>query len=401
MNLYLIDGNSYVYRAFYAIKGLTNSKGAPTNAIYGFTSMLLKIIKEKQPDALAICFDSPGMTERHRIFEDYKAHRPEIPPELLQQLPDIRKMISAFNIRMLEMSGYEADDIIGTIAKNAAVQGTDVFIVTADKDMLQLVDERIRIYDPMKERILDAAYVREKFGVGPGRVTEFMALTGDASDNIPGIRGIGEKTARELLSLCDSLEDLLEHPVKINKERIRKMVSDNKDIARLSQKLATIDLSVPVEIELEELVLQPPDWLAVLPLFKEFEFTTLMKLIPSEEGGAIEYEAITSLEKLRDVLSGIKNEVAVVTEATGRNPLTDSLVGISLCNEKERAFYIPVGHSSSLVDPVDQINMSDTLEALSPVLGMQESTRSATTSNMTSCFLASMELRQQGASSIP
>ncbi len=368
MNLYLIDGNSYVYRAFYAIKGLTNSKGFPTNAIYGFTTMLLKIIREKKPEAIAVCFDSPGLTERHRIFQDYKAHRPEMPSDLVQQLPDIRKVISAFNIKIFELAGYEADDIIGTIARDAAAKGAEVFIVTADKDMLQLVDEQIKIYDPMKDRVLDAAYVREKFGVGPERVTEFMALTGDASDNIPGIKGVGEKTAKELLSSFESIGDLLEHPEKIKREKLRKMVSDNKDIVLLSQKLATIDISVPVEIDTKEFVLKTPDWLALLPLFREYEFTTLMKLLPSIESTEKKYEAITSLGRLEEVLSGIKNEIAIDTEATGRNPLTDSLVGISICNEKERAFYIPVAHSSSLVGTDEQIGIRDAVRALSPVL---------------------------------
>jgi len=368
MNLYLIDGNSYVYRAFYAIKGLTNSKGFPTNAIYGFTTMLLKIIREKSPDALVVSFDSPVPTERHRIFQDYKAHRPETPSELVLQLPHIRKVVSAFRIKIFELGGYEADDIIGTLAKDAAAQGTEVFIVTADKDMLQLVDERIKIYDPMKDRVLDEAYVREKFGVGPERVTEFMALTGDASDNIPGIKGVGEKTAKELLSSFDSIEDLLEHPEKIKREKLRKMVSDNKEFVRLSQKLATIDLSVPIEIDREEFALQSPDWLALLPLFREFEFTTLIKLLPAVESTERKHAAITSLGKLTEVLSAIRNEIAIDTEATGRNPFTDSLVGISICNEKESAFYIPVAHSSSLVSPGVQIDIKDTVRALSPIL---------------------------------
>ncbi len=368
MNLYLIDGNSYVYRAFYAIKGLTNSKGFPTNAIYGFTTMLLKIIREKKPEAIAVCFDSPGLTERHRIFQDYKAHRPEMPSDLVQQLPDIRKVVSAFNIKIFELAGYEADDIIGTIASDAAAKGSEVFIVTADKDMLQLLNERIKIYDPMKDRVLDAAYVREKFGVGPERVTEFMALTGDASDNIPGIKGVGEKTAKELLASFKSIGDLLEHPEKIKRERLRKMVSDNKEIALLSQKLATIDISVPVEIDAKEFVLKTPDWLALLPLFREYEFTTLMKLLPSIESTEKKYEAITSLSRLDEVLSGIKNEIAIDTEATGRNPFTDSLVGVSICNEKERAFYIPVAHSSSLVSTGKQIDIRDAVSALSHIL---------------------------------
>ena len=368
MNLYLIDGNSYVYRAFYAIKALTNSRGLPTNAIYGFTTMLLKIIREKKPDALVVCFDSPVPTERHRIFLDYKAHRPETPPELVQQLPHIRKVISAFRIKIFELAGYEADDIIGTLAKDSAAQGTEVFIVTADKDMLQLVDEHIKIYDPMKDRILDESYVREKFGAGPERVTEFMALTGDASDNIPGIKGVGEKTAKELLSSFESLDDLLEHPEKIKKERLRKMVSESKDIVRLSKKLATIDLAVPVEIDREEFNLQAPDWLALLPLFKEFEFTTLMKLLPSIESPERKHEAITSPDRLEKVLSELKSEIAFDTEATGRNPFTDRLVGISVCDGIERAFYIPVAHSSYLVNAVEQIDIRDTVRAISPIM---------------------------------
>src|SRR5512146_2352206 len=218
MDLYLIDGNSYVYRAFYAIKGLTNSKGFPTNAAFGFTNMLLKIIREKKPGGLAVCFDSPARTERHELFEDYKAQRPETPSDLVAQLPYIRNIISAFRINAFEVPGYEADDVIGTIARKAALEGHKVFIVTADKDMLQLVDDNIKIYDPMKERVLDAEYVRERFGVGPGRVTEFMALTGDAVDNIPGIKGVGEKTAKELLSHFESIEDLLDHPERIKKD---------------------------------------------------------------------------------------------------------------------------------------------------------------------------------------
>jgi DNA polymerase I len=365
MDLYLIDGNSYVYRAFYAIKGLTNSSGFPTNAIYGFTNMLLKIIREKKPDAVVVSFDSPVLTERHRLFQDYKAHRPETPPELVQQLPFIRKVISAFRIKIFEMAGYEADDIIGTVAKDAAAQGWTVFIVTADKDMLQLVDERIKIYDPMKDRVLGEDYVKEKFGVGPERVTEFMALTGDVSDNIPGLRGVGEKTAKELLSGFESIEDLLGHPERIKKERIRKIVSENKEVVRLSQKLATIDLSVPIQIDRKEFALQTPDWLALLPLFKEFEFTTLMKLLPSAESAAVIYKAITSPEELKDFLAGIRDEIAIDLEAAGKSPLTDEFFGISVCCDKHRAFYVPLGHSAG---SGGQMELKEMARELSPVL---------------------------------
>ncbi|MGE5300814.1 MAG: DNA polymerase I [Acidobacteriota bacterium] len=369
MDLYLIDGNSYVYRAFYAIKSLTNSKGFPTNAIYGFTNMLLKIIREKKPDGLAVSFDSPALTERHRLYGEYKAQRPETPSDLVAQLPYIREIISGFHITIFEVPGYEADDLIGTIARRAAEEGHEVFIVTADKDMLQLVDDHIRIYDPMKERVLGPDYVMERFGVGPGRVTEFMALMGDSVDNIPGIKGVGEKTAKELLSLFGSLDELLDHPERIKREKLRKMVSESREVVQLSRKLATIDTSVPIDVAPQEFRLREPDWLALLPLFREFEFTSLMKLIPSVET-AREYETIESIEGLRHFLSSAKGEIAFNLEATGRNPLTDSLVGIAVCTEKGKASYIPVAHAYEGTGR--QADKAEVLRYISGVLGDKE-----------------------------
>ncbi|MBI4684289.1 MAG: DNA polymerase I [Nitrospirae bacterium] len=366
MNLYLIDGNSYVYRAFYAIKGLTNSKGFPTNAIYGFTNTLLKIIREKKPDAVVVSFDTPAPTERHRIFEDYKAHRPETPNDLLKQLPHVREVIKAFNIKIFEVPGYEADDLIGTIAKRAAKEGVDVFIVTADKDMLQLVDENIKIYDPVKDRILDEKYVEEKFGVGPERVTEVMALTGDAVDNIPGIKGIGEKTARELLTTFKSLDEVLSHPEKIGKEKLRTLITENADIARLSQKLAEIDISVPIDVDIKEFGLREPDWLQLLGLFKEFEFSRLMKMIPSGIPTERKYEAIFSIEQLKKIVSSIKNEFAFDIEATGKEPLIDSIVGLSISPETGTGYYVPLCHLYLGVPK--QIDKEEALKLLTPVL---------------------------------
>lgn len=369
MDLYLIDGNSYVYRAFYAIKSLTNSKGFPTNAIYGFTNMLLKIIRERKPDGLAVSFDSPALTERHRLFEDYKAQRPETPRDLVAQMPYIREIVSSFHISIFELPGYEADDLIGTIAKKAAEEGHQVFIVTADKDMLQLVDDRIRIYDPMKERVLGTDHVRERFGVGPERVTEFIALTGDSADNIPGIKGVGEKTAKELLSVFGSLDELLDHPERIKRERLREMVASSREIVQLSRKLATIDTAVPIDVATQEFRLREPDWLALLPLFRKFEFTSLMKLIPSVETQE-EYETIDSIERLQEVLSSAQNEIAFDLEATGGNPLTGGLVGIALCTEKGRASYIPVAHADKWIEK--QADKTEVLRHIGGVLGNRE-----------------------------
>lgn len=369
MTVYLIDGNSYVYRAYYAIKELSTSGGFPTNAIYGFINMLLKIIREKKPDGIIVSFDSPVPTKRHLIFEEYKAHRPETPRGLVEQMPHIRKLISAFNIKIFEMPGYEADDLIGTIAKSLASKGVDVFIVTADKDMLQLVDRDIKIYDPMKNRILDEEYIEERFGVGPERITEYMALTGDTVDNIPGIKGIGEKTAKELLSGVKSLEELLSNTDLIKKEKLRRLISGHADMVRLSQRLATIDTSVPLDIQLEETRLREPDWPLLLSLFREFEFGSLMKLIPSEVSRGREYEIVFSLDRLKEIVASIKDEFSFSTEASASggnsNPMTDSLVGLALSLEEEHSFYIPVSHTYPEVPP--QIKKEDLVKVLSPI----------------------------------
>jgi len=370
MTIYLIDGNSYAYRAYYAIKSLSTSKGLPTNAVYGFTNTLLKIIREKKPDGIVVSFDSPVPTKRHIIFEEYKAHRPETPQGLVEQMPLIRKIISAFNITIFEMPGYEADDIIGTVAKAAVSEGKDVFIVTSDKDMLQLVGKGVKIYDPMKDRTLDEEYVIERFGVEPERITEFMALAGDAVDNIPGVKGIGEKTAKELLSGVGSLEELIGNTELIKKEKLKKLIAENADIIRLSQRLATIDTSVPLTIDVEEFRLREPDWPVLLSLFRECEFGSLMKLIPSEISSERNYEIILSPERLKEIVTLIKDEFALHIESSasggGGNPITDRFVGISLCTEKGRAFYIPVSHSYP--DVPAQINKDDVLEMLSSIL---------------------------------
>lgn len=347
MNFYLIDGNSYVYRAYYAIKSLSTSKGIPTNAIYGFTTMLLKIIREKRPDNIIISFDSPVPTERHRIYEEYKAQRPEAPVELIEQLPHIRKIISSLKIKIFEIPGYEADDILGTIARKAADKGIDVFIVTGDKDMLQLVDERVKVYDPMKERILDERFIQERYGVEPARIADFMALTGDAIDNIPGVKGVGGKTAKELLSEFENIEDLLSHTERIKKQKLRLLLSENADTVKLSKKLATINTSVPVGINMEEYRLREPDWPALLHMFKDLEFGSLIKVIPSEASHEVRHEVVHSLETVRRIASSIKKEFAFKTEFTTKPPLEGELVGIALCAEKGQGFYIPITHKYS------------------------------------------------------
>ena len=196
--LFLIDGSSYIYRAYYAIRHLSNSKGMATNAIYGFTNMLLKVMRDFQPDRLAVVFDSRGPTFRSEIYPEYKANRAAMPEDLVPQIPYIKRIVTAFNLPGLETPGFEADDIIATLAKRFAARGIDVTVVTGDKDLMQIVDEHIRLLDTMKDKVYGPAEVAERFG-GADKVVEVQALAGDSSDNIPGVPGIGEKTAKMLI----------------------------------------------------------------------------------------------------------------------------------------------------------------------------------------------------------
>ncbi len=344
MKLFLIDGNSYVYRAFFAIKGLTDSGGRPTNAIFGFTNMLLKIIREKNPDAIAVSFDTPHPTERHEIYKDYKAHRPETPDDLASQFPHVKRVIRAFGIRIFEKPGYEADDVLATLADAASKEGAEVFIVTGDKDMLQLLTDSIKVYDPAKDRVLDAEYVEERYGIPPSRVTEFMALMGDASDNIPGVKGIGEKTASALLKEFSNLDELIAHPERIKRERTRKLVSEGIDDIKLSKKLAEINRQVPLEVEPGELRLGEPDWQELMSLFREFEFSSLMRHIPGEAQPKVECETVFSPLRLKERLSSLREEFAIATEPEAQGEVGSPMVGFSLYREKGAAAYVPVGH---------------------------------------------------------
>jgi DNA polymerase-1 len=281
INLYLIDGNSYFYRAYHATKGLSSSKGLPTNAIYIFTNMIFKVLREKKPDAIAIAFDTPEPTERRIIYENYKAQRPETPDDLLIQIPHIKEIIRAFGITTFEIPGFEADDIICTIAMKAASEGAKVFILSGDKDMMQTVCENIKIYDPMKDLLIDEEQVIKRFGVTPIRIPEIMALSGDAVDNIPGVKGIGEKTAKEILKEAGSLDALIDNPELISSKRLQNLIKDNLETIKMCRTLTTLNCKLPLECSLQDLSLKEPDWNELLLIFTKFEFTSLIKLIPS------------------------------------------------------------------------------------------------------------------------
>jgi DNA polymerase-1 len=278
-SLYLIDGSAYIYRAFFALPPLSNSRGMQTNAVYGFTTMLMKILREHQPEFLAIVFDEKGPTQRHEQFKEYKAQRPEMPQGMQAQIPYIHRVVDAMGLPMVRCAGYEADDLIGTLARKAEAQALEVVIVTSDKDMFQLLTPTVRIFDPVKDKWFSEADVRERFGVEPRRVVEIMALMGDSIDNIPGVKGIGEKTAVKLITEFGTVEELLNRLTEVTPPRVRTMLQEQADNARLSHRLATIQLDSPIEFEPARFRVVPAPTESLVALLRELEFPTLLKAV--------------------------------------------------------------------------------------------------------------------------
>jgi DNA polymerase-1 len=284
--LYLIDGSSYIFRAYFALKKQLphpNSSGLYTHAIYGFTTMIQRFLKEYQPEMLAVVLDAGRETFRNEIYHEYKSNRPEAPADLIPQFPYFRKVLEAMNIRTLELEGFEADDIIATLAKKFSSHETGVVIVSGDKDLMQLVGDTTRMLDTMKSRWIGVEEVKEKFGVEPDQVVEVMGLMGDPTDNIPGIKGIGEKTAIPLIQKFQNLENLFDHLDDLDRvgikssARVRKALMEGKEEALMSRKLATVRTDVPIHVELEELRFQGVNNENLRELYTELEFSQLLK----------------------------------------------------------------------------------------------------------------------------
>jgi len=277
--LYLIDGSAYIYRAYFGLPALSNSKGLQTNAIYGFTTMLMKILRDRRPDGLAVVFDEKGPTQRHEEFKAYKAHRPEMQQGMRDQIPYIHRVVETFGIPAVRAAGYEADDLIGTLARQAEAAGFEVVIVTGDKDMFQLLTPATRIYDPVKDKWFGEAECRERFGVEPARVVEVMGLMGDQADNIPGVKGIGEKTAMKLIAQFGTIENLLAHLDEVTAAKTKTLLGEQAENARLSKRLATIQTDCPVRFDPERFKVVPPPPEPLVAFLREMEFPTLLKAI--------------------------------------------------------------------------------------------------------------------------
>jgi DNA polymerase-1 len=366
--LYLIDGSSYIYRAFYAIRHLTSPKGFPTNALYGFTQMLLKILRERKPDHIAVVFDVGRVTFRTALYPQYKANRALMPEELVPQIEPIKEMVRAFEIPVLEMEGFEADDIIGTIARDSEKNGMDVVVVTGDKDLMQIVSKSVTLLDTMKDKATGVKEVHEKFGVGPERVTDILGLAGDSSDNIPGVPSVGEKTAIKMILEFGSLDELLARGAEVKGktgEKLREFAGQ----ALLSRRLATIDCAVPITYRYEDFAITPPDNKRLAELFREFGFTTLMKELTSEATLSREnYTTVLTTTHLMSLVQALEQAAcfAVDLETTSLNPLKAEIVGISISFREHEAYYIPLGHLYPGAPP--QLGLPDTLALLRPLL---------------------------------
>lgn len=377
----LIDGNALIHRGYHAIPVLNTKTGEQTNAVYGFTMILLKAIKDIKPNAIACTFDLAGPTFRHEQYKEYKATRVKADQELYDQIPRVKEVVRALNIPIFEKKGYEADDVLGTLALHIHEHHRDaeVLIATGDLDTLQLVNHKIKVYTMRKgiadTVIYDEKAVRERYGLLPNQMVDFKALRGDPSDNIPGVKGIGEKTAGELIKQFGSLDKLYQ-AIRNKKEEIRdkikprilSLLEEQEEQARMSYKLSTIDCNAPVETEVPKYDFDANHLQQTVRLFQELEFRSLLNKLPGryqvasgkyqaedkEEDieerrtgniGKQEYELIDTEEKLEEVLQELSkaDEVSVDTETTDLNPIEAKLVGVGLCAKKGRAYFVPSG----------------------------------------------------------
>jgi DNA polymerase-1 len=378
--LYLIDGSSYIFRAYYAIRRLSTSKGFPTNAVYGFASMIFKFLKDYKPAYLGIVFDAKGDTFRNEMYPLYKANRGAPPDDLVPQFDKIFEVVDAFNIPQFRMEGFEADDIMGTIARDYERLGIDVVLVTGDKDFTQLVSDKVTLLDTMKNKETLTKDVIEKYGVPPDRVTDVFALMGDQVDNIPGVKGIGEKTAIGLIKSFGSLDNLLQNLDDLA-EKQRNLITEKKGDALLSKELVTIKTDIDLDMELDKFRYEGFDKARLRSLFDELEFKNLLREL-GDGGGPVEkpdenravpydnYSLILTEDDLDRVIGRIKEtgEVSIDLETTSTDPMLAEIVGIALCPAPHEAYYVPVAHRSLADSSTRQLGLPAVLGKLKPLI---------------------------------
>ncbi|MDX1485281.1 MAG: 5'-3' exonuclease H3TH domain-containing protein, partial [Alphaproteobacteria bacterium] len=378
-HLFLVDGSGYIFRAYYALRtNLTRSDGTPTNAVFGFCNMLMKLLDDTDADYIAVIFDAARKTFRNDIYADYKANRAEPPEDLIPQFPLIREATEAFNVPAIEMPGYEADDLIATYARQAREAGDEVTIMSSDKDLMQLITEGVMMRDPIRNGEIGPEEVVEKFGVGPEKVVEVQALAGDSVDNVPGVPGIGVKTAAQLINEYGDLEALLERAGEIKQPKRRENLQQFADQARISLELVTLKDDVPVDVDYRDFAKREPDHDKLLKFLRAQEFKRIVARVMSEiqgdgriaeveadgggaaadggpakddkdEKGGSGYELVTDEATLAQWIDAAveQGRVAVDTETTSLDATRAELVGVSLALEPGKACYIPLAHRSA------------------------------------------------------
>ncbi|NOX24735.1 MAG: DNA polymerase I [Deltaproteobacteria bacterium] len=345
--VYLIDGNAYIHRAYHAISPLSNKEGLPTHAAFGFTKILTRILQEKNPRYLAIAFDAKGHNFRHQIYADYKANRPPMPDDLVVQLPYIKRIVKAHNILSLEQSGVEADDLLAAMTSDLTRQGLKVVIVSGDKDMLQLVSDSVSIWEPMNDKIMDSGAVLKKYGVKPAQLLDLFALIGDKSDNVPGVPGIGPKTAAKLIQEFSSIEALYENVSGLKKSKLKENLITNKEQAFLSKRLIRLktDLESP---PLQDYEVRAPDEEKLTDIYTYLGFHSMIPESKALESlDPADFHLITDEKDLELLTAKIAKAPFLVidTETTSLDTMSAELVGISLCVGDDAAYYLPISHA--------------------------------------------------------
>ncbi|MEC7489306.1 MAG: DNA polymerase [Pseudomonadota bacterium] len=377
-HVYLVDGSAYIFRAFHALPPMTRSDGTPVNAVYGFTTMVTKLVEDSDAEFLAVIFDTARKTFRSDIYPEYKANRPPPPDELIPQFDLIRDATRAYNLPCLEMEGFEADDLIATYARLAVEQGFDVTIVSSDKDLMQLVGPRVRMMDPMKNRFIGPEEVVEKFGVEPAKVIEVQALAGDSTDNVPGVPGIGVKTAAQLLGEYGDLETLLDRAIEIKQPKRRQNLIENAGLARISRELVTLRDDVPVNPAIVEFKKRRPDPDILIPFLEQQGFKSalsraradfglqeeIVSLTDEFEPGSLIYSLVKRESELKAWVVDISNVgiVAFDTETTSLDSMQAELVGLSLSLKGGHACYVPLAHVAPRSGKNGELNLGDRVE---------------------------------------
>lgn len=347
--IYLVDGSGYIYRAYHAVRNLSTRKGLPTNATFGFTNMLMKLLSEKNPVYMVMAFDAKGPTFRHEIFRDYKANRPPMPEDLVEQIPYIKQVVEGFNIPSEELPGYEADDIIGTIVHVATKKGFRVVMVTGDKDFKQLVSPAASIWDPMRDRATHYEGLKKDFGLEPPQWIDVMALAGDTSDNIPGVPGIGEKTAIRLIRDFGDLETLLQSLDQVKQKKLHENLSRFTEQAKISRQLVTINTQAPFVVDPAAYKVCGPDREKLAHLFSTLEFRKLQeKFPPKRDFTRKSYRGVTDAAALSALIEALQSSevFAIDLETTAKNPMRAAIVGLSFSYRPNEGYYIPLAHNN-------------------------------------------------------